>query len=133
MRTPVRARTRIDHISLETRAESTLSKLGFEFLKNQGELVTEFEVVSPSHFRVVIESLDRTQWGYPLRNPFRVESAVALSPTVGHFDSLETVASQAASFVAAFRSQLPPRPWKEMGILASRYERRNWEKLAEFY
>lgn len=109
----------------------TLAKLGYSYGKNQGQYVTEFEVRSPSHFRVVVEDLTRTQVGYPLRGRVRVESAVALRRTIGAADDEEELMRSLAAFARELRAVLPGEPWKGVGVVRSKSEKANWESLDE--
>ena len=127
----MRARTRVDHFTLETQVETSLAACDLSFLKHRGSGVAEFEVVRPCHFRVTVEDLDGHQFGYPLRSPIRVESAIGIYRTVGQQDSGRTLPESTSRFAETLRKSLPRRPWKGFGFLGSRSERRNWENLAE--
>ena len=86
---------------LEASVETALSDLGFNFLKSQGRLVAEYEVTSPCSFRVLVEALDREQFGYPLRSPLRVESSVEVTRVIGAREPPQGVAAYVSDFVAA--------------------------------
>ena len=111
--------------------DETLKTLGFASRRNYGRGVTEFEVVSPSHFLVRTEDLTRERPGFGLRSKWRIESAIEVTRTVGAEDSESEVVRSVSEFLAALRAAAPTEPWKGLGMLSSNSEKENWERLGE--
>ena len=108
----MRVLAKLDDWMLSERVEEALKKLGFAYLKNRGQNVTEFVVQSPCHLIVTVENLTREQIGFPLRSRFRVESAVELRRVIGGEEPESELRSCAATLVRELQPELPEKGWK---------------------
>ena len=113
--------------------QATLDKLGFKYRKNTARYVIEFEVVSPCSMLIRVEDLARERAGFPyvLRSSLKVESAIELRRVIGATTPEEEVRRNASIFARSLRDVLPKEPWKGIGLIGSRSEKSNWEKLEE--
>lgn len=126
----MRARIRLDRATLEGLVSEALGGASCAFGINRGTFVTEFEVTSPCHFRVLVESLDRERLGHPVGPRKRAESAIGVTSTLGSSDPAEMVNGATSEFCKALLSLLPGPPWKGFGILGSRSEKKKWAALS---
>lgn len=108
------------------RVEASLKKLGFSYLKNQGRAVTGLEVQSPCHFMVTVENLARPQFGYPLRKPVKIESAIQFARTLGTKESASEVKRGISALVQELCSDLPDKQWNGLLALKALAERAEW-------
>ena len=116
------------NLELASRVQEAMSRLGFVFLKNESEHVTEFEVRSPCQFLVVVEDVSGPSSKRP-RNPKKGESALDLKPLIGSSSTTEEVKRCADAMAKEIRSLLPPEPWRGTGIFRSRAVKEKWERL----
>lgn len=124
----MRAFARVDDKSLVERVESSLRRLGFSYIKNQGRNTTGLEVQSPCHFIVAVENLARPQVGYPLRRRVRVESAIQLGRTLGTNEAESEVKLGISALVRDLCSDLPNKSWEGLLVLKSLAEKAKWEE-----
>jgi len=127
----MRARTSLSAGELEKLISETLEELGFVCRRNQGLGVAEFEVVSPCGFLVRVEDLTWERIGFLLRSRVKVESAIEVNRLVGAEGPESEVERRVSEFLTALRAVTPPEPWKGLGIMGSRSEKANWERLGE--
>ena len=128
---PVRARTSLSAEELENLVSETMKELGFVCRRNQGLGVAEFEVVSPCGFLVRVEDLTGERMGFPLRSRLKVESAITVNRLLGAKEPESEVGHRVSEFLTALRAAAPAEPWKGLGIMDSRSEKANWERLGE--
>jgi hypothetical protein len=127
----MRALCRMDNRKLAEILETSLKKLGYSYIKNQGRSVTEFEVRSPCQFLAAVEDLTRQRLSFLVRSPVVVESAVELRRLVGATGPPAELSACASALARELRSALPNEPWKGVGAHRSRAARSNWENLGE--
>jgi hypothetical protein len=127
----MRALIRLDSGKLTAIVEESLRELNFAYLKNEGRNVTQFEVQTPCHLIVSVENVTREQLTFLIRPHLRVESALELRPMVGVREPEPDRPRCQSALVRVLRSHLPDEPWKGAGVLRSRSQKANWEKLDE--
>ncbi|QQG49490.1 MAG: hypothetical protein HY247_04110 [archaeon] len=125
----MRALTRLADSEVSKAVETSLGRLGFKYYTNRGQRITEFETSFPVKFLVTIENLNRSQFGFPLRSSFRIESALEVKPLVGSGEDMRTVRTSARALVIEIRRELP-QPWKGMGF-RSKSQEVAWMNLGE--
>ncbi|MGD0395404.1 MAG: hypothetical protein ABSB26_00655 [Nitrososphaerales archaeon] len=125
----MRVLVRMEDRKLAGCVQQSLEDLGFSFIKNQGRSLTEFEVRRPCHFIVTVENLAREQFGYPFRSPIRVESAIEVKPLIGSPEPENRLRETYSALFNHLRGKLHDEPWKGLGALASRHEKRIWESF----
>jgi hypothetical protein len=123
----VRAFAKVERESLVERVEASLRKLGFSYLKNRGRTVTGLEVQSPCHFIVTVEDLTKPQLGYPLRERFRIESAIQIVRTPGSKETESEVKRGVSALVQDLCSDLPDKRWNGLLDLKSLAEKDSWK------
>lgn len=111
--------------------ESSLKRLGFSYIKNQGRNVTEFEVRSPCRFIASVESVTGQKLSFLIPRSGVLESAVELRRLIGSNESEASLSACVSALVRELRSALPEEPWKGTGLLKSKGERANWESLGD--
>ena len=126
----MRALIRMGDRELAESVERSLENLGFDFIKNQGLNVSEFEVHSPCHFIVSVENLSRQRFTFLLRSGVRIESAIEIKRLVGSDDSESKLRGCSAALVEDLRRNLPPEPWKGLGVFGSKIARNAWESMS---
>ncbi|HUI85589.1 MAG TPA: hypothetical protein VLY21_00340 [Nitrososphaerales archaeon] len=127
----MRATTSLEYSALVSCVEASLVKLGFGHLKNVTKRVTEFEVESPCHFRVLVEDETRERYGFALLRSEKNESAIEILRTLGATEPEDDLRRNVSAFVAALREALPQDPWKGFGPFRSRSEKVKWSELSE--
>lgn len=127
-----RASTRIEYTKMTAKVQGILDKLEMSYAKNQGEDVTEFEVKSPCHFRVVVSKHTEESFGFPFKNRGGVETALELHRDLEALETDSVLRKQASSFVKGLVSSLPAAPWKGFGAFRTRSERNRWADLEAF-
>jgi hypothetical protein len=127
----MRVLVRLDSGRLAAIVEESLRELNFVYLKNMGRNMTQFELQAPCHLIVSVENTTREQLTFLIRPPLRVESALELRPMVGVREPEPDLLRCQSALVRVLRSHLPDEPWKGLGVLRSRSQKANWEKLGE--
>jgi hypothetical protein len=126
----MRASTTLGYTKVVRCVKETLETLGYEYLRNGGSRITEFEVQSPSHFRVLIEDETRERFGFGLLRGSKGEAAVEILRTLDAQDPEGTLRANVSAFVEQLRTKFPQDPWKGFGMLRSRAEKVKWSELA---
>jgi len=127
----MRATTTLEYAKLVRCVEESLDKLGYSHLKNTTKRVTEFEVESPSHFRVLVEDETRERYGFALLRSEKHESTIEILKTLDSADPEEELKRSVSAFVDLLRQTLPQDPWKGFGPFRSRSEKVKWSELSE--
>ena len=127
----MRASTRVEYRKLVKHVERSLKSLDYPFLRNETKRLTEFEVLSPGSFRVVVENNTREDYSFGFMRSERIETSLELRRDLDARESDTLVNERATAFLARLTSALPEKPWKGMGVFRSRSERAKWSMLAE--
>jgi hypothetical protein len=128
----MRATTSLEFAKLVQCVEESLVKLCYHYLKNRTNRITEFEIDSPCHFRVLVEEQREERFGrFTLLRSEKNESTIEVFRTLGSTDSDDVLKQHLSAFVEQLGKTLPEEPWKGLGPLRSRSERENWSKLSE--
>ncbi len=127
----MRASTRVEYPKLVRQVEKSLKSLDYPFLRNETKLLTEFEVLSPCGFRVIVESNSREDYSFGFIHSQKNESSLELRRALEVQESNGLVKRQATAFMERLTSALPEKPWKGLGLIRSRTERTKWSLLAE--
>jgi hypothetical protein len=115
-----------DYKTLTNFAEQSLTKLGFSFIKNGTELLTEFEINDP-YFRVVIEPSK-----VPRMHKFPVYSLAASKGSTVEIrfrlnaqdQELKMATEKARHFIQSLIQDLPVKPWVGLGGFFNREEKK---------
>jgi hypothetical protein len=126
----MRAFTRVEYRKLVRQVEKSLKSLGYSFLRNETDLLTEFEVVSPSRFRVVVQKNSREDYSFGFMRSQKTETSLELRRDLDTRDSDGLVNKNAKAFMEQLTSALPEKPWKGLGLVRSRTERTKWLELS---
>jgi len=127
----MRASTKVGYRKLVRHVEQSLKSLGFSFLRNETRLLTEFEVITPSHFRVVLEDNSRYDYTFGVIRTHRVETSLELRRDLDAPETDEDLDKNARAFMNHLTSSLPEEPWKGLGLVRSRTERAKWQELSQ--
>lgn len=127
----MRTTTTLEYAKLVRYVETSLAKLNYSYLKNQADRITEFEVESPCHFRILVQDETRERFSFALLRSEKNESAIEILRTLGAGDSKEVLKKHILAFVEQLREALPQEPWKGFGLVRSRSEKVKWSELAE--
>lgn len=125
----MRASANVKYATLVACVENSLSTLNYGHLKHTTKLLTEFEVESPCHFRVIVEDAAGEKYGFALLMSEKNESVIEILPTLGAQESDDVLRQHVASLVGQVRKTLPREPWKGLGVFRSRSERVKWSEL----
>lgn len=128
----MQAATRIEYSKLAARVQGTLERLGMSYLRNQGRTVTEFEVQSPCHFRIVVEQRSEESFGFPFINRGGSETILELRRDLDRPEPDPVLKQHASAFIRGLVAGLPVSPWKGFGTLRTKSQRRRWEELEAF-
>ena len=79
----MRASTSLEYRKLVRHVEKSLKSLGYPFLRNETKWLTEFEVLSPGCFRVVVENNSREDYNYGFMHSQKTESSLELRARPG--------------------------------------------------
>ncbi len=126
----MRVSTGLEYPKLVRHVERSLRALGYPYLRNETDWLTEFQVLPPCHFRVVVENNSREAYGL-LGSKKKTETSLELRRELEARESESQVARHAAVFMERLTSGLPPKPWKGLGMIRSRTERAKWSEMAE--
>jgi len=112
-------------------AESCLRELPFVYQRNGTNQVTEFEIVRPAYFRVVIEP-DRTPKTWNLFMPsIKAPTGSTVDIRLG-LDSTpeETKAASEGvkTFLRALVKGMPVEPWKGLSAQVSSKQEKKWKE-----
>ena len=97
---------------LASLSEQVLRDLGYAFIKNQGQNMTEFEVREPLHFLIFVENLAHAQVGFPFRKRMRIESSLELRPLIGSPEPEEKLHESYEAFFDRLQGKLPDDKWR---------------------
>ena len=129
----LRASTEFDDLVGAT--ESSLKKIGIKYLRNRTQNLTEFEIDSPTYFRIVIESrTDPVLHNNPIL-PSRISKAkgciidIRLGSEENGEENLKATMGLVGSIMKEVVSHLTRNPWSEFGFMESERERKKWSKL----
>ena len=128
---PMRATTSLAYSDLVRCVEDSLVRLEYGHLKNATRRVTEFEVQSPCHFRVLVEDETRERYGFALLRSEKNESSIEILRTLDASESEVERRQSVATFVNQLRKTLPGEPWKGFGFFRSKSEKVKWSELAD--
>ncbi|MDE1852669.1 MAG: hypothetical protein KGI38_02850 [Thaumarchaeota archaeon] len=128
----MRVATRIEYPRLAAGVQDTLEELGMTYLTNHGKAVTEFEVQSPCHFRILVEEHTEESFGFPFVNRGGSETALELHKDLATPESDPVLRQHASAFVRGLVAALPDPPWKGFGIFRGRSEKNRWKDLEAF-
>ena len=79
----MRASTRVEYPKLVKHVEKSLKSLGYQFLRNETKWLTEFEVLSPGCFRVVVENNSREDYSFGFMHSQKTETVAGASARPG--------------------------------------------------
>lgn len=126
----MRASTRVEYRKLVRHVERSLKSLDYSFLRNETDLLTEFEVLSPSYFRVVVQDNSREDYSFGFMRSHRTETLLELRRDLATRESDGFVNKNARAFMEHLISTLPEKPWEGLGLVRSRTERAKWLELS---
>lgn len=124
-------KTTIDQKTLAEKSEECLNKLHFQFIHNKTSSVSEYEILKPQYFRVVIEG----------RNEVSVHNIILPSidkkkgSTIDvRFDidsdekTIQASKELAKVFLKSLVQNLPDKPWKGLGFREGGKEEKKWKE-----
>lgn len=126
----MRASTRVEYRKLVRQVEKSLKSLGYSFLRNETSLLTEFEVLFPSCFRVVVQKDSREDYSFGFIRSQKTETTLELRRDLDAPESDGLVSKNAKAFMEHLTFALPEKPWKGLGLVRSRTERAKWLELS---
>jgi len=124
------ASTSVEYRNLVRQAEKSLKSLGYSFLRNEATLLTEFEVLSPSRFRIVVRKDSREDYSFGFIRSQKTETSLELRRDLDVPESDRSVSENAKAFMEQLISGLPEKPWNGLGFVRSRTERAKWLELS---
>ncbi|MGP8124260.1 MAG: hypothetical protein ACLQEQ_00075 [Nitrososphaerales archaeon] len=127
----MRASTRVEYRKLVRHVEKSLTSLGYPFLRNETKRLTEFEVLPPSGFRVVVEDNSREDYSFGFIRSKKTETSLELRRELGTPESDGFVDKHVSAFMEHLTSALPEKPWEGLGLVRSRTERAKWLELSD--
>ncbi|HKW05203.1 MAG TPA: hypothetical protein VJN71_07900 [Nitrososphaerales archaeon] len=124
-------KTTIDQNTLAKKSEECLNKLHFQFIHNGTPSVSEYEILKPQYFRVVIEgrsevsvhniilpSIDKKK-GSTIDIRFDIDSDEK---------TIQLSKEQAKAFLKNLVQNLPDKPWKGLGFREEGKEEKKWKE-----
>jgi hypothetical protein len=126
----MRAVTGLRYPELARCVENSLKNKGFVYLKNKSSRITEFEIRSPCHFRVLLEDCTGERLSFFFRAP-RNESSIEVRRDLEAPETESAVGQHVSIFLVDLMTLLPRKPWHGLGFFRSRFEKAKWEELGK--
>jgi hypothetical protein len=116
-------------------SESCLRSLGMDYIRNSSESAVEFEITSPTYFRIVIEpnrvpEVDRLLFrsiSSPKGATIEVRYESGADPPI-----CESCKDYSRDFLRALVEALPEKPWTGIDGLLSHREEKKWKELLQY-
>ena len=121
----------VDALKLAKVAEETLKGLGFDFAKNEGPGLVEFEVSTPAHFVARLTALQEPVQPVALLGSILTPKRKVVDVELLFSGDDASARGASASFVKGILASLQKPPWKGLGFVESITAKALWQEAAE--
>jgi len=128
----IHLRASLDISELSSAVESCLSKMNFEFIRNGTRDVSEFEIIKPVYFRVLLERRTDPEVRNMLIPSIKQSKGCMVDIWFlrEHNEAERTQAFQnAKQLLRDLLATLPSPPWEGLRFRESGKERKRWQQL----